>query len=489
MRPWMPLQITVLALATALAAPLGGQAPVAIDPSLLSGVTLRAIGPANTGGRIDDFAVARAPGQPDAIYVATASGGVFKSVNGTSWTPIFDRVDAMMSIGDIAVAVEPERRLGRNRRGEQPPELVVGRRRLQVDRRRADLDAVGLGDTRTSAASSSTREPRHRLRRGRRPLWGPNAERGVFKTTDGGATWKKVLYVDDNTGANDLVDGSRHPQALYAAMYQRQRKAWGFNGGGPGSGIFRPPTAARPGRAVERPAAGRQGTHRPRHLLSARSTRDRLRDRRVEAAAAGAAERGGAADRRRSAATRRVSGSIAADGGDTGTPRSTPGRGTTARSGPIRRTQPGVPARIESRLLHLQRRRQDVRGRVQHRGAEPDSLRGPRAVDRSRRHQPPDRRRRRRRVDLVGPRPDVAVPRQPAGRAVLRDQRRHAGAVHGLRRPAGQRPLVRAERHARSHRHLEPRRLQHRQRRRLLRAARSERRTAYAESQDGSATA
>jgi photosystem II stability/assembly factor-like uncharacterized protein len=70
-------------------------------------------------------------------------------------------------------------------------------------------------------------------------LWGSNAERGVFKTTDGGKTWKKVLYKDENTGAIDLVMDPRNPDVLYAAMYQRQRKGWGYNGGGAGSGIFR----------------------------------------------------------------------------------------------------------------------------------------------------------------------------------------------------------------------------------------------------------
>src|SRR6188474_1926314 len=84
---------------------LAGQTSVRPDPSLLSGLKWRSIGPVNTSGRIDDIAVARVPGQPDAIYVGTASGGVFKSVNGAvSWTPIFDTVDAMMSIGDLAVA-------------------------------------------------------------------------------------------------------------------------------------------------------------------------------------------------------------------------------------------------------------------------------------------------------------------------------------------------------------------------------------------------
>src|SRR6185295_856940 len=70
-------------------------------------------------------------------------------------------------------------------------------------------------------------------------LWGPNPERGVFKTTDGGRTWKRALYIDDNTGANDLVIDPENPQVLFASMYQRQRKTWGFSGGGPGSGIWK----------------------------------------------------------------------------------------------------------------------------------------------------------------------------------------------------------------------------------------------------------
>jgi len=75
MRPRMTLLIATVVLT----ASLGGQTPTGIDPSLLSGVKLRAIGPTSVGGRVDDFAVGRAPGQPDAIYVASASGGVFKS--------------------------------------------------------------------------------------------------------------------------------------------------------------------------------------------------------------------------------------------------------------------------------------------------------------------------------------------------------------------------------------------------------------------------
>src|SRR5258707_11852122 len=100
-RPPLVLILSFLALT----ASGGAQATAPVDPALLGHLRWRSIGPANTGGRIDDFAVARTPGQPDAIYVATASGGVFKSTNqGNSWTPIFDRVDAMMSVRALALA-------------------------------------------------------------------------------------------------------------------------------------------------------------------------------------------------------------------------------------------------------------------------------------------------------------------------------------------------------------------------------------------------
>jgi hypothetical protein len=87
-----------------VARPLAQDGP-RLEKSSVGALKWRSIGPANTGGRVDDFAVARVPGAPDAIYVATASGGVFKSANnGVSFAPIFDGVDAMMSIGAIAVA-------------------------------------------------------------------------------------------------------------------------------------------------------------------------------------------------------------------------------------------------------------------------------------------------------------------------------------------------------------------------------------------------
>ena len=237
------LSIILLFLTGGIALPhVEAQGSSAVDPSMIAPLGWRSIGPANTGGRVDDLAIARVPGMPDAIYVATASGGIFKSTNqGTSWTPVFDKVDAMMSIGDIAVAPsnpnviwagtgEPN-----NRQSSSWGDGVY--RSLDGGR---TWKATGLAETRHIGrvlVHPSNPDVAYVAAVGH--LWGSNSERGVFKTTDGGQKWTRVLYVDDHTGATDLVMDPQNPETLFAATYQRQRKAWGFNGGGPGSGIYR----------------------------------------------------------------------------------------------------------------------------------------------------------------------------------------------------------------------------------------------------------
>ncbi len=213
-----------------------------LDPAIFEPIKWRSIGPVNTGGRVDDFAVARAPGAPDAIYVGTASGGIFKSTNGgTSWTPVFDKVDAMMSIGDLAVAPSNPN--------------IVWAGTGEANNRQSSSWGDGVyksTDAGKTWKNMGLKETRHIGRIVINPtnpdivlvaaaghLWGPNTERGVFKTTDGGQNWSRVLFVDENTGANDIVLDPKNPQRLIASTYQRQRKAWGFNGGGPGSGIYR----------------------------------------------------------------------------------------------------------------------------------------------------------------------------------------------------------------------------------------------------------
>ena len=225
----------VFLFAITLPAPGEAQSP-------LSSIKWRAIGPVNTSGRIDDIAVARVRGEADAIYVATASGGLWKSANnGVSWSPVFDGVDAMMSIG--AVAVAPSSQLT----------VWVGTGEANTRQSSSWGDGaykssdggktwsnMGLRDTRSIArVVIDPTDPNIVYVAAQGHLWGPNTERGVFKTADGGKNWKKVLFVDENTGATDLVIDPDNPQVLYAAMYQRQRRTWGFNGGGPGSNIYK----------------------------------------------------------------------------------------------------------------------------------------------------------------------------------------------------------------------------------------------------------
>ena len=212
--------VATLVLALAAAPPLAAQSPFA-------SVKWRSIGPVNTSGRIDDIAVARVKGSADAIYIATASGGLWKSANnGISFQPVFDGVDAMMSIGAVAVAPS------------SPQTVWVGTGEANTRQSSSWGDGVykstdggrtwtnvGLKDTRSIARIIvDPTDPNVVYVAAQGHLWGPNADRGIFKTTDGGKTWKKALYIDEHTGANDLVMDPSNPQILYAATYQRQRQ-------------------------------------------------------------------------------------------------------------------------------------------------------------------------------------------------------------------------------------------------------------------------
>ncbi len=242
MRARTLMYIGAAAVAAVFATPLAGQAPGTVDPAWLSSLSFREIGPTSVGGRVDDFAVGRAPGRPDAVYVASASGGLFKSVNGgVSWAPVFDRVDAMMSIGAVAVA-------------RTNPDIVwagTGEANTRQSSSWGDgvYKSTDAGKTWTNMGLKDTRSINRVLIdpvnadivfvAAAGHLWGPNPERGIFKTTDGGRTWKKTLFVDDSTGANDIVMEPGNSRVLYASMYQHERKSWGYNGGGPGSGIYK----------------------------------------------------------------------------------------------------------------------------------------------------------------------------------------------------------------------------------------------------------
>src|SRR5262245_61340642 len=199
----------------------------------------RAIGPASMSGRIADLAVYEP--NPSIFYVGSAHGGVWKTTNGgTTFEAQFQDV-SLMSIGDVTVSQSNPDLVwvgtgeSNNRQSTGWGDGVykstdggktyvnMGLRssryvnRIVIDRRNNDIVFV--------AATGS--------------LWGPGGDRGIFKSADGGKTWKAVLTVDEDTGANDLVMDANNNQVLYASMYQRRRSACCMNGGGPGSGIWK----------------------------------------------------------------------------------------------------------------------------------------------------------------------------------------------------------------------------------------------------------
>src|SRR5262249_39898187 len=210
-----------------------------IDPSLFEQLEYRSIGPASMGGRITD--IEGVPGNPNLVYVASASGGLFKTTNGgLTWSSIFDK-QKVISIGDLAL--DPN----------NPEVIWVGTGEANA------RNSVSFGDgVYKSADGGKTwknlglRDTRHISRVIVHPQnpalvyvaalghnWGPSEERGVFLTTDGGETWKKVLYLDAEHGAADLDIDPVNPNILYATMWRFDRKPWKFVSGNEEGGVFR----------------------------------------------------------------------------------------------------------------------------------------------------------------------------------------------------------------------------------------------------------
>jgi photosystem II stability/assembly factor-like uncharacterized protein len=214
--------------------------PVATDYNeVFKGLKLREIGPAVMGGRIDDFAVVES--NPDIIYVGTASGGVFKTTNGgTTWDPVFDD-QPNSTIGDVTVAPSDPSIVwvgtgeANNRQSSSWGNGVYKSTDSGKTWKHMGLDAsMAIGRIVISPADPNTLY----VAAGGN-LWGSSKERGVYKTTDGGKTWSNVLFVNEDTGASDIAMDPDSPGTLIAAMYQRRRTVFGYNGSGPGSGLYK----------------------------------------------------------------------------------------------------------------------------------------------------------------------------------------------------------------------------------------------------------
>jgi photosystem II stability/assembly factor-like uncharacterized protein len=210
----------------------------AIDEKLFKGMQWRQVGPFR-GGRA--LAIEGVAGEPDTYYFGAVAGGVWKTIDGgANWTPLFDK-QPISSIGAIAVAPSDHNVIyagtgeaairGNTTYGTGVFKSIDGGK---------TWENVGLKDSRQIGALVV--DPRNEnvvLVAALGHAFGPNAERGIFRTIDGGKTWTKVLSKDENTGGIDVVFDPHNPNIVFASLWQARRQPWFFSSGGPGSGLYR----------------------------------------------------------------------------------------------------------------------------------------------------------------------------------------------------------------------------------------------------------
>ncbi len=209
-----------------------------IDLKRLEGMKARSIGPAGMSGRVTTIDVDLS--NPEVIYAGTASGGVWRSKSGgISWEPIFDD-QPVQSVGALAI------------NQSNPAEIWVGtgegNPRNSHNSGNGIYKSIDGGKSWMHLGLEATKNIHRIIIDQSNPeivyvgaqgsAWGPSEHRGVYKTTDGGETWEKILFVNDSTGVADMVVDPTNPNKLLVAMWEFGRKPWFFNSGGKGSGIF-----------------------------------------------------------------------------------------------------------------------------------------------------------------------------------------------------------------------------------------------------------
>jgi len=231
----MTIQTRAL-LALLAAGSLAAQTP---DSATLASLRWRSIGPVNMAGRVTD--VEGDPRNPKVFYVTGATGGVWKTINaGTTWIPLWER-GAIASIGDIAIAPSDSKVLYVGT-GE-------GNARNSVAPGWGIYKSTDGGISWQSAGLEKTQHVGRIIVHPTNPnivyvaavgaTWGPNGDRGLYKTTDGGKTWELSKFVSENAGFIDVAMDPRDPNVLYAASWERSRGPYFLKSGGPGSALWK----------------------------------------------------------------------------------------------------------------------------------------------------------------------------------------------------------------------------------------------------------
>lgn len=234
----MRLRIFSVLTALLLAVPALAAGP-AVENSVFEHLQFRSIGPSNMGGRIAE--IVGVPGDPNTVFVATAAGGLLKTTTaGVKWTPIFDKQD-VLSLGALAVQQDNSDVIWVGT-GEGSPRNTVsfGDGVYKTVDGGKTWQHMGLNDSEhITRIAIDPRNPNKVFVCALGHAFGTNTERGVFLTEDGGKTWQKVLYLDDNHAAADLDIDPSNPNLVYATMWHFLRRPWKFESGDEKGGVFK----------------------------------------------------------------------------------------------------------------------------------------------------------------------------------------------------------------------------------------------------------
>ncbi|MBN2215119.1 MAG: hypothetical protein JW723_12825 [Bacteroidales bacterium] len=232
------------------AATVSGQVKLKPDSALINGLKLRSIGPAMASGRIADFAVN--PLNSFEYYVAVASGHIWKTTNnGITWKPVFDKYDSY-AIGCLAIDPNNPNIIWAGT-GENNSQRALGYGNGVYKSLNEGKSWTNMGLKTSRQIGKMLIDPRNSdvvYVAAEGSVWGPGGERGIYKTTDGGKTWIKVLEISENTGAYDLEFHPSDPDIIYATLHQRRRRTFTKINGGPESAFYKSTNAGKDWRKI-----------------------------------------------------------------------------------------------------------------------------------------------------------------------------------------------------------------------------------------------